>query len=266
MVPQIAMTALLFSLGLYWLAISLREWFMTVISDSLEHVFVHLHKCGGTSIEKAYIDRGHRLDTVLGGDKTGEALNLIWGRRFELHKHSTAQHLASALKKDWETYWTFSVVRHPQKVYESFYRWIDRIVRRYCERSNVSMVDWLSAAKASQLASRPEFMEYEGFGPYLNCSDFEDFVVRFSKRTSLGTYFERLGDGKKLLVDQVFRLEEADVIWKELSSRFGENIAPQHENKGSLIDDFEWTKTATDAVLTNHEIDCHMFGYEPLAH
>ena len=93
------MTALLFGLGLNWLAISLREWVMTVISDSLEHVFVHLHKCGGTSIEKAYIDRGHRLDTVLGGDETGEALNLIWGRRFELHKHSTAQHLGQCSKE-----------------------------------------------------------------------------------------------------------------------------------------------------------------------
>jgi len=141
---------------------------------------------------------------------------------------------------------------------------MDRILALHCERLNVASVDWLNAARNNQLKTPPDFMAYEGFAPYINCSDFEDFVVRFSRVSTLGTFFNRLGDGKKLLVDQVFRLEEADGIWEELSSRFGKNIAPQHENKGSLIDGFEWTKTATDAVFANHEIDYQMFGYEPL--
>ena len=119
----------------------------------------------------------------------------------------------------------------------------------HCEHLNVASVDWLNAARNNQLKTRPDFMAYEGFAPYMNCSDFEDFAVRFSKVTTLGTFFNRLGDGKKLLVDQVFRLEEADGIWEELSSRFGNNIAPQHENKGSLIDGFEWTGAGKQPTL-----------------
>ena len=160
----------------------------------------------------------------------------------------------------------FSVVRHPQRVYESFYRWIDCSVIRHCERLNVAPVDGLNTARANQLKIRPDFMAYEVFPPYMSCSDFEDFVVRFSKATTLGTFFDRLGDGNNLLVDKVFRLEEADEIWKELSLRFEKNIAPQHENKGSVITDFNWTKKAADAVFAAHEIDYQMFGYEPLLH
>jgi len=65
---------------------------------------------------------------------------------------------------------------------------MNRIVALHCERLNVVSVDCLSAARANQLKTRSGFMVYEGFAPYVNCSDFEDFAVRFSRVAALGIF------------------------------------------------------------------------------
>lgn len=237
---------------------------MTVISDRHKHVFVHLHKCGGTSIEGVYSAAKDPLNVVLGGDADGESLNLIWGRRYGIHKHSTALELKAFLGRDWNSYWTYSTVRNPKSVYESFYKWMDKIVANFCQQRGISKQSFLVSVRNGSFTEKPPFFDYEAFYPFVNCHSFGDFVVRFTNKSTLGSFYDRLSDGTSLLVDQVFKLEHTGEIWSALSARLGSTVEGTHLNSGSKINEFEWTGAAVASVNRVHEEDFRVFDYSPL--
>ena len=234
---------------------------MTIISNSHRFVFVHLHKCGGSSVEAAYQPHARWNDLVLGSTSEGEALQAIWQKLHGLHKHNAAADLAGKLPEIWDDYWTFAMIRHPASIYESFYRWIHKILSNHAANNNIPLAEVKRRVLAGEV-KRP-FMAYEVTRPFCRAADFNDFVRRFSKKTSLGTLFERLSRDGKLIVDDVFKLEQADRLWAALSARAGVTIDPAHANKGSELSDLGWSRDSIDLVNELHAIDYETFGYNP---
>lgn len=234
---------------------------MTIISNSHRFVFVHLHKCGGSSVEAAYQPHARWNDLVLGSTSEGEALQAIWQKLHGLHKHNSAGDLAAKLPEIWDDYWTFTMIRHPAAIYESFYRWIHKILSHHAATSGIPLDEVRRRVLAGDI-KRP-FMAYEVTKPFCRAADFTDFVRRFSRKSSLGTLFDRLSRDGQLIVDDVFRLEEADRLWAAMSDRAGVAIAPAHANKGSDLDTLAWSEEAVRIVNDKHAIDYETFGYAP---
>ena len=95
---------------------------MTFICNSKKFIFIHLHKCGGTSVERSLDDIMQWNDIMLGSTKYGESVQSQYNDKFGIFKHSSALKTKDLVGDEiWDQYFTFSVVRHP----------IDRIVSYY---------------------------------------------------------------------------------------------------------------------------------------
>lgn len=232
---------------------------MTIISNSHKFVFVHLHKCGGSSVEAAYEPHASWNDLVIGSTKAGEQLQPIYQRLHGLQKHNSAADLREKISEVWDPYWTFSMVRHPARAYESFYKWIHKIVSNYAAHNDWTLDEVKEKIRNNEI-DRP-FMVYEVTKPFANATDFNDFVLRFMARETLGTMFGRLSDGENLIVDNVYKLENFDELWTALSERVGVDISPTHANKGSELSDFVWSDEAKKMLREKHSEDFERFGY-----
>ena len=234
---------------------------MTLISNSHRFVFVHLQKCGGSSVEVAYQPHARWNDLVLGSTAEGEALQVIWRKLHGLYKHNSAAELAAKLPEVWDDYWTFAMIRHPASIYESFYRWIHKILSNHATSNDIPLAEVQRRVLAGVV--KDSFVHYEATGPFCRAEDFNDFVHRFSKKADLGTLFDRLSRDGELIVDDVFKLEDADQMWAALSAQVGFTIDPTHANKGSELKDLSWSREATNLVNDLHAIDYETFGYAP---
>jgi hypothetical protein len=77
-------------------------------------IFIHLHKCGGTSVELSLAPLLRWNDLLLGSTAAGEALSAVWERHFGLGKHSAATEVERKVGSAfWAECFTFATVRHP---------------------------------------------------------------------------------------------------------------------------------------------------------
>jgi hypothetical protein len=101
-----------------------------IISHSRKYIFIHLEKCGGTSIESIldpYLDFG---DISMGSSGFGETMQEMHFRKYGIKKvkenyvwkHSDAKDAYKFLGKEkWETYKKIAVVRDPRDLIASLY-------------------------------------------------------------------------------------------------------------------------------------------------
>lgn len=233
---------------------------MTIISNSKQFIFLHLHKCGGSSVEAAYQPHANWNDLVIGSTAAGEKLQPVYRKLHGLHKHNSAAEVRAVVGEEiWERYWTFSMIRHPMSIYESFYRWQHKIYHKYAERQGLPVAEVKRLIIADE--SDAYFKHYDGAKPFARAEDFSDFVRRFLPRSQLGTLFDRLSDGERLIVGDVFKLEENERLWAALSARAGVNVAPRLENKGSDVGALRWSAESQALVRDKHAIDFETFGY-----
>lgn len=123
-----------------------------IISNSKKFIFIHLEKCGGTSIESAlepYLIKG--LDKVIGSTGNGEKLQWSLFKRYGMNKvksqmiwkHSDAAHIYNYVGKDnWKTYKKFSVVRNPVDLVESLYFFAEQSIDIHM-RNQIDTKEWM---------------------------------------------------------------------------------------------------------------------------
>lgn len=105
-----------------------------IISNSRKFIFVHVHKCGGSSIAQALEDKLSWNDVLCGGTPYGERINPVYRSRFAIHKHSTAQAIRGVVGEAvWDDYFTFSFVRNPFARALSLYYFLKKKVQKRIE-------------------------------------------------------------------------------------------------------------------------------------
>jgi hypothetical protein len=116
-----------------------------IISKSLKFVFIHLEKCGGSSVEIALEPYTKWDDLILGSTDTGEALQSMYKQRFGpqymkdnmLWKHSDAKNIQEYMGDEWESYFKFATVRNPEKMLRSFYFYCQDRVKQFMQEKYI---------------------------------------------------------------------------------------------------------------------------------
>ena len=92
------------------------------ISNSHGFIFIHLHKCAGTSVEIALSATQAWNDVLLGSTAVGEYIQRGYQRQFGLYKHSCAARVHEVVGNEfWTRCFSFATVRNPFAVAVSQY-------------------------------------------------------------------------------------------------------------------------------------------------
>jgi hypothetical protein len=118
---------------------------LMIISPSRDFIFIHLEKCGGTSVETALQPYLHWSDVMIGSTTYGERYQQNLYERFGtenvkkdmLWKHSTAKDIVSfVLPENWDDFTKISVVRDPLELVKSLYFFSSTVVMLHVGRIN----------------------------------------------------------------------------------------------------------------------------------
>lgn len=116
-----------------------------IISASREFIFIHLEKCGGTSVETALEPYLHWSDMIIGSTDFGESYQQLLHNRFGvqevrknmLWKHSTAKDIRCFVGPEiWDNFIKISVVRNPVDLIVSLYSFSQTAVKYHIGRIN----------------------------------------------------------------------------------------------------------------------------------
>jgi hypothetical protein len=187
---------------------------MTIINNTFGFIFVHIPKCGGTSVSMALSDLSQFNDIELGGTAYGQAINRAYHTRFGIGKHSTANEIRSVIGHSlWARYYSFALVRNPyQRAISSYCFFKDReqdyqimtTFRNFNEYVqseewkgggpdglNLTQRRWLTDASRAQLVNEIFRLEdiiadSEPLLRRLGLNDYRKAQIRFGKANSSG--------------------------------------------------------------------------------
>ena len=235
-----------------------------IISPNRRFVFIHLHKCAGTSIERALEPCLRSNDLVLGSTKSGERNQPFFRKLTGLAKHSPADKAQSTLGAAfWNSAFTFTFVRHPVDRLRSLYSYKKTLTaRRPLDEEEQGAFD-----ADGTLPARPPY-RYPGTRSALEASDFNEFVLHASTWADPGAHAMWKGvcdsDGQPL-VKFVGKLERLAEDWANVQEQLEIKLAVGHHNASAadkvpaelMLSAEAW------AVLEEHYgRDCEIFGYQ----
>ena len=214
---------------------------MAFISNSKKFVFVHLHKCGGTSIERALDQDTQWNDVVLGSTKYGEKIQKVYEEKFGIYKHSSAAEIKKVIGDElWNEYFTFSIVRHPIDRMVSFYEYLKTYYLGGYRGTAIKLMYSLDQVSSippalTQLPKLYDAFRWPGIVACLNSSSVSEFIHSEKCWQSYGTMpqFNQLADdnGENLIVDYVGRLEDINDDWDKVCKKVGISVSLPHSNK-----------------------------------
>lgn len=239
-----------------------------IISLSKKFVFVHIHKCAGESVEIACAPSLTRNDFLIGAgstDKRSWISDAILERVIGLSKHASAEEIAKRMgPKNYETFFSFAVVRRPEDRIYSLYKYCIEQVRRniafqaYLGRADLAEISWEETvqqfwAKAgTTLAASTEMVKTSHFpadcgfmhqAPFtwqavkaaLVSTDFEGFLQSEFLLADNGfrSQLSMISNNQtgKLIVNQIIKLEELDQSWPDLARKIGVTAQLPQQNR-----------------------------------
>ena len=229
-----------------------------IISPQRNFIFIHLYKCGGTSIERAYAKISLWDDLILGSTEFGEYAQNYYNRKFGLHKHSFVKDIVKALGEErYLSMETFALVRNPFRIYESLYGWIKGMYLGAA--GNLS----LEELKAKVRAGKAEIPFRPAALAYAHSEDFFGFMDYFKKK---GLPFEPLSnslmlDNSQFRVKHVYKLEDLGMFRQHFHQLAGVPLEQMHVNKSSGTR-INWHPTQRAWIRDVHRHDLQRFGYE----
>tara|TARA_R100000322_G_scaffold42860_10_gene27038 strand:+ start:3905 stop:4618 length:714 start_codon:yes stop_codon:yes gene_type:complete len=214
-----------------------------VISHHHRTIFVHIPKCGGQSVEQAFLDDlgltwAQRAPLVLGRNLPGGAgpprLAHLSAADYTRHHFVTPEM--------WRDYFTFAVVRDPVARAMSLFNHLAPVATL-----DAFVHDWLPEQFA--LAPAYEASKHGNPGKYHFVRPQTDFVT-----TAEGA----------ILPDRIIRLEDLATVWPEVQSnaRFAASL-PHRNASGSGVTTRDLSQRGVDAIAALYQRDFETFGYDP---
>lgn len=198
-----------------------------LISNSRKFIYIHLHKCAGTSIESALSTSLKWNDVLLGSTPEGEKLQYIYKHMFGLYKHSTADIVRNTIGAElWDAYYSFSTVRNPYALAASQYTYSMQHMRAGLRqflklrpkddkrplRVPLNEWPWSYPGVQALLTQRGEQTSFSEFIRSPRLLGWNGFATMKSQLCDT--------DGN-LLVKDVFRLEDLSACWPGICRTLG---------------------------------------------
>lgn len=239
-----------------------------IISPSREFVFIHLEKCGGTSVETALEPYLHWSDIILGSTDFGESYQQLLNNRFGndqvkkymLWKHSTAEDIFSFIGLDmWREFRKISVVREPVDLIKSLYFFSQTAVNYHIGRVNYGK--WKEFLRTNKF---PESWPYnEPFvhayaKSYIDGSGIDGFVkeVLGNAYDFVSPQYERIQVLGKADLDIVIDLSTLNDRWADVSESVGiVGAGPIGHLNSSERDDIELSHKSIKAIKRHFAVD-----------
>lgn len=240
---------------------------MTILSREKQFAFVHLHKCGGTSVEQSYGKVAHWSDVILGSTETGQRIDAYYRAKFSLSKHSPVMEIVAAVGPEVFCNWkVFALRRNPFRVYESFYGWIQGIFGYHARNSQMEVNDLKQLiSSGDERGASFHFSNWGSAIAFANSANFAEFTrlcldnsylpqQSMTSRLALDTEFE-----PDVLVD----LENIDQLWRALEAHIGRPLDRLHSNAHRRQRTFRWEPDSVQRVSELFAEDIARFGYKP---
>lgn len=245
---------------------------MAILSFSKQFIFIHIPKCGGSSIEAEW-KRLMPGDLVIGSQNSDDV-----ARRYAVSMHATLQMFRDSPRiGNIDTFETCAVVRHPLKVIESFYKYGLRQLRNAVQSgmTNLPQKGWSADEWTTFVRDKLASGDTSAAPSFV--ARISDGAVREAMlSTSFDEYLERVGDKRweryqrgyvsykdqDVAVKTVLRLEDAIAIRKYFKVRYFSGFNLLHTNKSGSSEHVEWSKPMRRKLNEITEAEHKAFGYE----
>jgi hypothetical protein len=234
-----------------------------IISLNRRYVFVHIHKCAGTSIEVALAKALRHNDIVLGSTKSGEKYQDFFKRTIGLNKHSTAlearQFLGDAL---YDKFFKFAFVRHPIDRLHSLYSYALKLAHD----APLTDEEQRTFDAHGQWPDRPPF-RYKAVAAALECNSFSDFALHPLTWADAGAQpqWKSLCDTNgQLIVDFIGKVESIEQDFTRICEKLEVSVPLEvrnssHDKKSALA----LSPLARNTVCERFARDFELLGYTP---
>jgi len=251
-----------------------------LISNSLKCIFVHIHKCAGTSVELALDKHLAWNDLLLGSTEAGMLIQAGYQQRFGLGKHSSAAEIQHVVGEEiWRDYFTFAFVRHPCDRLVSLYEYIRTVRDDWARVLPPKGILKRTPFKKNLIASKLALADVPDSEPWnwsamkalLTTDGFSEFIRSDYLNDDLGTRPQVMSiydpvTGQQL-VDFIGKLESINRDWAFVCSRLGIPLAALgRHNTSTTRESTDWrdwyTSLDIDFVREKYDPDFRALEYE----
>lgn len=193
-----------------------------IISRSKKFAFIHLEKCGGTSVEFALEKHLQWDDLVMGGTNIGADLAILYNRHYGFRwmkknavwKHSNVYDLRRYLGEEYNNYYTFATVRNPLEIMQSFYFYAKRVGDAYMQEKQITNIEdfvYGNDFPVTWISDDPYMLDY--FESIVDGNGFNSFVERMitKQRECIVPQMKRLDASV-----EIFDLSVIDEVWPSI--------------------------------------------------
>jgi hypothetical protein len=245
---------------------------MAIISYARKFIFVHIPKCGGSSIEEEWLRHALPADIITGNAPGDEVL----ARKYKVAMHATYSEMAKLVgEQNITTFETCAIVREPRTIVESFYRYGKMVARNIrtvaVARNHLSVDGDLNTFISDNINSLdgdmiPKWLSKLNNGVGMEAvvsKSFDEFLER-TLDSRWSRYLRGYTNGKSddvISVKQVLKLEEPIAVRKYFRAKCDKTFTLNHSNKG-LISDVIWPAASLTKFYDIAQDEYAAFGYE----
>ena len=250
---------------------------MTIISTNHNFVFIHIPKCGGTSIEVVFERYVRWGDFVIGSSQKGEILHQqVFNKLYGLHKHSTAVEIRNILTpRVFDAMEVVAVVRNPIKIVESYYKfsklvhnWIAGHFQNRMPNKNFAMAQ-LHVLKLL----RTDSLDTTGLFDVVNLLNgtikagivsetFEEFVTCVADDRWVDYMSRYTFDGTQKLATRLIHLEDRDAIESYFQKKVGQSFSLELHNASPDLN-IHWPRDIKNTYYEKMDREYQRFDYRP---